>query len=434
MRMIAHPIDEMYGEMQVPGDKSMSHRALLLGAIAVGQTVIEGFLPSDDCLSTRNALLSMGVCITQPSPETVLIEGQGGDGLFAPGDPIDCGNSGTLMRLLAGLMAAQSFESVLTGDLSLQNRPMSRVCFPLQTMGANIHTHKGKPPIHIRPVHSLTGITYEMPIASAQVKSCLLLAGLYARGETVILENTTTRDHTERMLKAFSYPIAIRRGQVAVLGGQHCIGAHVNIPGDLSSAAFFVVAATLIKNASIMIRSVGINPTRMGFVLILRLMGADIQVINERFFGEEPVGDLLVKHAPLHGVKIPPEFVSLAIDEFPILFIAAACAKGKTSLSGAQELRAKESDRLVVMADGLRVLGIDVDLFDDGINIEGGTLNGGLIDSQLDHRVAMAFLIAGAVAQSSVVVQGIESISTSFPEFFEIANQMGLDIKECEDA
>ena len=427
---VSYPINVLQGEVRVPGDKSISHRALLLGAIAKGRTTIDGFLASDDCLATFCALQAMGVCIERPTPETVVVQGVGKYGLKQPRFPIDCGNSGTLIRLLAGVLAGQAFDSVLTGDASLQKRPMLRVSVPLERMGALITTQTGNPPLSIQGAAALQGIIYEMPIASAHVKSCLLLAALYAEGETVILEKAVTRDHTERMLQAFSYPVHAQNGRVALTGGGHCIATQIKIPGDLSSAAFFVVAATLIKDASLVIRSVGINPTRKGFISILKLMGANIEVINQRVYGEEPVADLLIHAAPLCGIDIPVEYVSLAIDEFPILFIAAACATGQTRLTQAKELRVKESDRLTVMAVGLRKLGIDVELFDDGLVIHGGQLKGGIVDCDLDHRIAMAFTIAGAVAQSAVTILGCETVSTSFPNFIQMAKQIGLDIRE----
>jgi 3-phosphoshikimate 1-carboxyvinyltransferase len=436
LSFVSFPVDALSGDIAVPGDKSISHRALIFGAIAEGVSSITGFLASEDCMATLRALQAMGVQIDElkTEPPRVVIHGVGKYGLQKPDAPLDCGNSGTSMRLLAGLLAAQSFDSELTGDASLLKRPMERVSRPLVLMGADVLTRpNGRPPLLIRGGHTLHGICYDMPQASAQVKSCVLLAGLYATGETQVSEPGLTRDHTERMLTSFSYPLCKSENKVSLNGARECQATDIMVPGDMSSAAFFIVAATLIPGACLNIRGVGINPTRMGVIHILKQMGADIELTNQRLYGEEPVADITVSYAPLEGIDIPVSLVPTAIDEFPILFIAAACAKGATVLHGAAELRCKESDRIVAMVDGLTQLGIDAEALDDGVFIHGGTLQGGVVDSHGDHRVAMAFAIAGAVADSAVTIKQCEKVSTSFPNFVDLANQIHLSIRVLND-
>lgn len=431
---ISSPVETLQGDITVPGDKSISHRAIMLGAIAKGTTTVSGFLDGEDCLATLSAFQSMGVTIEGPVSQRVVIHGVGKFGLKKPKKIINCGNSGTTMRLLSGLLAAQSFNSELTGDDSLLKRPMVRISRPLQQMGASIATTDGRPPLTIRGGQSLQGITYEMPEASAQVKSCLLLAGLYASGETRVIENGVTRDHTERMLTAFSYPIHKSDNTIIINAASECQGTDVIVPGDISSAAFFIVAATLIPNAELVIRNVGINPTRTGIIHILKRMGANIKITNKRLCGEELVADLHISQAALEGIDIPMTMVPLAIDEFPAIFIAASCAKGQTLLHGAAELRYKESDRIGAMAEGLQRLGIEVQVLDDGIIIHGGTLEGGVVDSRHDHRIAMAFAIAGAVAKAPVTILDCANVATSFPTFVKLAKQVKLSIKEVQDA
>jgi len=401
----------------------------MLGAIANGITTIHGFLDGDDCWATLRAFQSMGVRIEHLRPQQVMIYGVGKHGLKKPEQPIDCGNSGTSMRLLTGLLAAQSFDSELMGDESLSQRPMARVSDPLRLMGADVVAVDNHAPLVIRGGQSLQGIRYAMPTASAQVKSSLLLAGLYAKGETQLIEPSTTRDHTERMLKAFSYPIHQFGNETSINASGHLTGTDIRIPGDLSSAAFFIVAATLIPNSTLVLKNIGVNPTRMGVIHILNRMGANIEISNMRFYNEEPVADLYVRSAELQGVIIPEDWVSLAIDEFPIIFIACACAKGQTILRKAKELRYKESDRIMTMAKGLKSLGIESELYDDGICLQGGSLQGGEVDSHGDHRIAMAFLIAGAVAKTSILVKNCANITTSFPNFLELANEIKLTIQ-----
>ena len=426
MHYISHPSKALEGEIAVPGDKSISHRALIFAAIAKGTTLIQGILESQDCFATKNALQSMGVSMDSSMPGTLLIKGEGKYSLKAPQQAIDCGNSGTTLRLLTGLLAAQSFDSQLTGDVSLLNRPMERLTQPLSEMGALIETTKGKAPIYIRGGGCLKGIRYKMPIASAQVKSGLLLAGLYAEGETHIIEPYVLRDHTERMLATLSCPIHKTDNAVRVNALGECFGGHLDIPGDFSSAAFFIVAATLLPGSSLVIKNVGINPTRTGLLVLLKQMGAHIEVFNKKLYGEEPVADIAVRYAPLEGITISPAMVPLAIDEFPILFIAAAAAKGQTLLHGARELRYKESDRIFAMAAGLQALGIEAQAAKDGIFIQGGVFKGGTVDSFHDHRVAMAFSIAGAVSQKPVTIRDCQWIETSYPDFLSTALSVKL--------
>lgn len=429
------PVDTLQGEIRVPGDKSISHRAIILGAIAQGVTRVNGFLEGEDCLATLRAFQAMGVKIEGPVDQGVSIHGVGKYGLKKPKTVIDCGNSATTLRLLAGLLAAQSFDSELSGDESLRKRPMERVSRPLMKMGAEILTTEGRPPLLIRGGHALHGISYEMPETSAQVKSCLLLAGLYAQGETRVIEPGLTRDHTERMLTTFSYPIQKAGNTLIINSESECLATEVNVPGDLSSAAFFIVAATLIPGSELLIREVGINPSRTGIIQILRLMGANLSFSNKRLFGEELVADILVKHAELEGIDIPIALVPLAIDEFPIIFIAAACAKGQTLLHGAKELRRKESDRIAVMVKGLQALGVEVKGFEDGLYLRGnsGKLEGGEVYSHGDHRIAMSFAIAGAVAKKTITIRDCVNVATSFPHFVKTANEIKLAIKEIHD-
>lgn len=430
LNFISKPVGCLKGEITVPGDKSISHRSIIFGAIAIGTSVIDGFLDGEDCIATLKAFQSMGVRIEGPDKQRVIIHGVGKYGLKQPQNIIDCGNSGTSMRLLAGLLAAQQFDSQLTGDESLLKRPMLRISRPLSQMGADVTTQDGKPPIVIKGGKKLNGIHYVMPEASAQVKSCLLLAGMYAEGQTKITENAVSRDHTERMLRTFSYPVQIQDGAIVIDRNGECYGTRLNIPGDISSAAFFIVAASITPGSDVLIRNVGINPTRTGIIHILTKMGADIRVLNQRAYGEEPVADLHIRYSQLKGIDIPASMVPLAIDEFPVIFIAAACAQGKTTLHGAKELRLKESDRIGAMADGLNQLGVHAEGFDDGILIEGGSIQGGEVNSRGDHRIAMSFAIAGAVASAPVTIKNCANVATSFPSFVTTANMLHFQIEE----
>ncbi|WP_341325560.1 3-phosphoshikimate 1-carboxyvinyltransferase [Methylotuvimicrobium sp. KM2] len=425
------PGGSLNGQARVPGDKSISHRSIMLGSLADGVTHVKGFLEAEDALATLQAFKDMGVVIEGPKNGELTIHGVGKHGLKAPQKPLYLGNSGTSMRLLSGLLAGQAFDSVLTGDKSLSGRPMKRVTDPLAQMGAVIETtDKGTAPLHIKgQAGKLKGIDYQMPMASAQVKSCLLLAGMYAEGATRVTEPAPTRDHTERMLNGFSYPVEKEGAKVTITAEGRLTAADIDVPSDISSAAFFLVGASIAQGSDIVLNHVGINPTRTGVIDILRLMGADIEILNERIVGGEPVADLHVKSAPLKGIDIPEELVPLAIDEFPVLFVAAACAEGQTRLTGAEELRVKESDRIQVMADGLQILGVDAQPTPDGMIIQGGKIGSGSVESHGDHRIAMAFSIAGLRADGKIVINDCENVNTSFPEFIEIASSLGLKLQ-----
>ena len=423
------PGGSLNGTVRVPGDKSMSHRSIMLGSLAEGVTHVTGFLNAEDAISTLEAFRAMGVQIEGPKNGEVTIHGVGKHGLKAPKEPLYLGNSGTSMRLLSGLLAGQDFDSTLTGDKSLSGRPMRRVTQPLALMGAKIETQEnGTAPLHIKGTKNLKGIDYTMPIASAQVKSCLLLAGMYASGETTVTEPAPTRDHTERMLNGFGYPVQ-REGSKAMIDSNGKLTAtNIDVPSDISSAAFFLVGASIAPNSDVTLQHVGINPTRTGIIDILRLMGANIEVLNPREVGGEPVADLRVTSSELHGIHIPEDLVPLAIDEFPVLFVAASCATGETVLTGAEELRVKESDRIQVMADGLQILGIDAQPTKDGMIIQGGQLGGGEVVSHGDHRIAMSFSIAGLRASAPITIHDCANVNTSFPEFRDLAKQLGLQL------
>ncbi|MFL1453775.1 bifunctional prephenate dehydrogenase/3-phosphoshikimate 1-carboxyvinyltransferase [Marinobacter sp. GN3S48] len=424
------PGGSIAGDIRVPGDKSISHRSIMLGALADGITEVKGFLEGEDSLATLQAFRDMGVTIEGPDDGFVRIHGVGVNGLQAPRGPLYLGNSGTAMRLFAGLLAAQPFDSELTGDSSLSKRPMGRVADPLRAMGAVIDTAEGgRPPLKIRGGQPLTGIHYEMPVASAQVKSCLLLAGLYAEGVTSVTEPAPTRDHTERMLAGFGYHVHRDGATASVTGGGTLTATAIDVPADISSAAFFLVAASIAPDSELTLRHVGMNPTRVGVINILQKMGADIEVLEEREIGGEPVADLKVRSAQLKGIDIPEDQVPLAIDEFPVLFIAAACAEGRTVLRGAEELRVKESDRIQVMADGLATLGVETTVTPDGIVIDGGQpIGGGKVDSHGDHRIAMSFAVASLRATGDIEVTDCANVATSFPGFVELACDTGIRI------
>ncbi len=424
------PGGRLSGRIRVPGDKSISHRAIMFGALADGVTEIDGFLEGEDSLATLRAFRAMGVEISDPDHGRVRIEGVGIDGLSTPRVALDLGNSGTSMRLLSGLLAGQEFDVTLIGDASLSGRPMRRVTEPLGEMGAKIETTpEGTAPLRIHGGQPLRGMTYQMPMASAQVKSAVLLAGLRAAGETCVTEPAPTRDHTERMLRGFGYPVRRENQTACLTGGGRLRATPVSVPADISSAAFFLVGASIAEGSDLLLEHVGINPTRTGVIDILRLMGADLTVLNEREAGGEPVADIRVRSAALKGIDIPEALVPLAIDEFPVLFVAAACAAGRTVLCGAEELRVKESDRIQVMADGLRVLGITAEPTPDGIVIEGGSLGDGSIESHGDHRIAMAFAMAALRASGSIVINDCANVATSFPGFDRLASGAGLALE-----
>ena len=425
------PGGALSGKLRVPGDKSISHRSIILGSIAEGMSEISGFLEGEDTLATMNAMRAMGVRIEGPAQGKILVHGAGLRGLKAPKKILDCGNSGTSMRLLCGLLAGQSFNCELTGDDSLRKRPMQRVTDPLREMGADIATaDNGRPPLKLRGVSELRGINYAMPVASAQVKSALLLAGLYARGRTCITEPAPTRDHTERMLQGFGCAVEQEGNKICVTGGGKLKATNIEVPADISSAAFFMVGASIATGSDITLRHVGVNPTRAGVIEILRLMGANITLHNQRNVGGEEVADIHVRHSRLKGIVIPRGLVPLAIDEFPVLFIAAANAEGETVLTGAEELRVKESDRIQVMADGLRKLGVAAHPAPDGMRIRGGAYSGGEIESHADHRVAMAFAIAALRSAGPVTIHDCANVATSFPGFVQLALTAGLKISE----
>ncbi|WP_435684042.1 3-phosphoshikimate 1-carboxyvinyltransferase [Sedimenticola selenatireducens] len=422
------------GTLRVPGDKSISHRSIMLGSLAEGTTQITGFLEGEDSLATLQAFRALGVEIAGPVDGKVTIQGVGMHGLKAPTGPLDLGNSGTSMRLLAGLLAGQGLELTLVGDSSLSSRPMRRVTDPLRAMGARVETtEQGTAPLVIHPVDHLNGIDYALPVASAQIKSCLLLAGLYAKGTTRVTEPAPTRDHTERMLSGFGYPVQRVGATASLNGGGKLTACDIDIPADISSAAFFLVGASIAPGSDILLEHVGINPTREGVINILRLMGADIEVLNQRDVGGEPVADLRVRSADLHGIRIPVDQVPLAIDEFPALFVAAACARGETVLTGAEELRVKESDRIQVMADGLASLGVDATPTPDGIVIQGGSIQGGRVGSHGDHRIAMAFAMAALRAEGKILIDDCSNVNTSFPGFVRLAGSVGLAIDSEEE-
>lgn len=422
------------GRIRVPGDKSISHRSIMLGAIAEGETQIEGFLEGEDSLATLQAFRDMGVVIEGPHHGRVSVYGVGLNGLTQPPGPIYVGNSGTSMRLLAGLLSGQDFDTEIRGDESLTARPMGRVANPLSEMGAVIETHEGKPPLLIRGGHPLKAIRYDMPVASAQVKSSLILAGLYAEGETTVIEPAPTRDHTERMLNGFGYEVTgrqVSRGvrEISVKGGGTLTATKIDVPADISSAAFFMVAASIVRGSDLVLEHVGINPTRVGVVNILTQMGANIELTNDRIVGGEPVADIRIRYAPLKGINIPEDQVPLAIDEFPVIFIAAACAEGTTVLTGAEELRVKESDRIQAMADGLEILGVKTQVTPDGMIIEGGPMGSGTIDSLGDHRIAMSFAVAALRSEGEIKILNCSNVATSFPNFVELTSQVGMSVQ-----
>ena len=419
------------GQITVPGDKSISHRALMLGSIAQGDTHISGFLEGEDCLATARAVAALGVRIEYPAPCEVRVHGVGPHGLRGAAAPLDMGNAGTAMRLMMGLLAPQPFPSTLIGDASLMRRPMERVAVPLRLMGAQVMTHEGRPPVRLTGNPALRAIQYELPVASAQLKSAILLAALRAEGRTRLTEPAPSRDHTERMLRAFGAEVVREGAAIALQGGQSLTGTAIRVPADFSSAAFFLVAGCLAADEPLLIKNVGVNPTRTGLLEILQRMGADIRLHPHRGDtpGGEPVADLEVRRSELQGITVPVSLVPSAIDEFPVLFVAAACAQGETLVRGALELRVKESDRLAAMSAGLSVLGVENRLLDDGLWLRGQpSLGGGTIEAQGDHRIAMAFAVAALRARQPVEILDVANVATSFPGFVETARAAGLQI------
>ena len=428
---VVKPGGVLNGQFRVPGDKSISHRSIMFGSLAEGVSHVSGFLQGEDSLNTLRAFRAMGVDIEGPSAQgQVVIHGVGMHGLKPPASALELGNSGTSMRLMAGLLAGQAFDVELSGDRSLSKRPMKRVTDPLAEMGAHVDSDEGgRPPLKIHGGQALIGIDYPMPMASAQVKSCLLLAGMYAGGETCVTEPAVTRDHTERMLAAFGYPVQKQGSKVCIQGGGKLKAQDIDVPADISSAAFFMVGASIASGSDITLQHVGVNPTRTGVIDILRLMGASIELQNPREVGGEPVADIRIRSAALKGVQVPEHLVPLAIDEFPVLFVAAACAEGETIVSGAEELRVKESDRIQVMADGLQALGVDAEATRDGMIIRGGRpIKGGRVHADDDHRIAMAFTMAALRAEAAIRIEDCINVNTSFPGFVELAGQAGMTL------
>jgi 3-phosphoshikimate 1-carboxyvinyltransferase len=419
------PAAAIRGELSVPGDKSISHRSIMLGAIANGVTTVQGFLRGEDNMATMAAFRAMGVHIDDDSV-TLAIHGRGLHGLQEPEDVLDCGNSGTTIRLLTGLLSGQSFFSVVTGDRYLRKRPMKRVVEPLSRMGARI---QGRNQGSLAPLAinggPLSPMAYESPVSSAQVKSAILLAGLYADGETSVLEPTLSRDHSERMLRLFGAAVITEGTRVTIAGGQQLQAREIVVPGDISSAAFFMVAALVTPGSELLIRNVGINPARTGVIDILTDMGGRIELTDAREVSGEPVADLLVRSSRLKGIDIAGDLVPRAIDEFPVICVAAACAEGRTTIRGARELRVKETDRIAAMATNLRRLGVAVEECPDGMDITGSErLDGGEVESFGDHRIAMSLSVAALVARNAVTIQDTDCVATSFPTFFSLLEKV----------
>lgn len=425
MKLTVTPAKRLAGEIRVPGDKSISHRAIMLGSIAKGDTHITHFLMSDDCLSTIRAFRQMGVPIEITDSETVTVKGQGLHGLKAPNSVIDAGNSGTTARLLAGLLAGQSFNSIITGDDSLRRRPMDRVIIPLRQMGADITGTQDKYlPLSIRG-SALKGINYHMPVASAQVKSCLILATLYADTPTHIFEPAPSRNHTELMLQAFGGRLDIHDNEIIAYPADQLYGQHVHVPGDISSAAFFITAGLLVPNSTVVLKGVGVNPTRTGILDVYREMGGDIAIENTFTSGGEPMGDIIVKTSNLKGTVIGGQLIPRLIDEIPVIALAATQVQGTTIIKDAQELKVKESNRIATVVDILSRLGADIEATDDGMVIHGPTpLKGNQVDSFGDHRLAMMAAIAGLIAQGETTINSWECVNISFPGFYDVLSSL----------
>ena len=425
-----HPSNQINGTISVPGDKSISHRSLILLSISEGIGKISGLLESDDCIATLNIFKQLGINIIKNTDNVYEVHGRGLNGLSKPDSNLNCGNSGTSMRLLSGLLASQKFSSCLIGDSSLSKRPMERISLPLSMMGVDIKlSENNTSPIKISPVKKISSIEYKMPIDSAQIKSSIILASLYANDKVKIIENIATRDHTENMINYLGGKIVNNNNQIIVHPGNKLISKDIEVPGDISSAMFIIVGCLISNNSKVIIKNVGLNALRTGGIEILKLMGAKIDISNIKNYGPEKVGDITVISSKLNGIIIPRKYIASAIDEFPILFIAAANATGKTVLKNAEELKYKESNRLSVMSKALLECKIKNNLFEDGIEIQGGTMSGAIVDSSGDHRIAMSFAIAGVVSKSPITILNTENVSTSFPEFFDLIKSMGLNIE-----
>ena len=411
-------LQRLRGELTIPGDKSISHRAVMFGSLAKGTTKITHFLEGADCLSTISCFRKMGIHIEKTATE-VLVHGKGLHGLSAPAEILDVGNSGTTTRLISGILAGQSFSCVLNGDASIQSRPMKRIITPLTAMGADITSQRnnGCAPLSIHG-QPLKAIHYDSPVASAQVKSCVLLAGMYADGITSVTEPVLSRNHTELMLNYFGAKVTSENTTASICPEPALEAREIKVPGDISSAAYFIAAGLLVPGSEILLKNVGINPTRDGILKVCRAMGADITLLNETNAGE-PTADLLIRSGSLHGTTIGGEIIPTLIDEIPMIAVMAAFAQGTTIIKDAQELKVKESDRIAVMADNLSRMGADVIPTDDGMIIHGGKpLHGAVIDSHLDHRIAMSFAVAGAICDGPLTINGGECVNISYPEFY----------------
>ena len=427
LTLIANPTKTISGTVIVPGDKSISHRAIIFSMLCKGRTKIYNLLESEDVKRTIDVSQSLGSNIITNN-QFIDIHGLGIDGISEPKSVLDFGNSGTSLRLFMGILSSQTFTTTLTGDNSLLKRPMERVASPLRLMGANISTNNGKAPVTISPpLGTFHGIDYRLDIPSAQIKSAIILASLFCRNKTILHTDTTTRDHTENMLKLFNYPISTSKNSIEVNPGILESPKIIKVPGDFSSASFFIIAALLSEDSRIIIKNVGLNPTRTGLINILRLMGADIQVdiTNKNY---EATGDVIVSSSKLMGIKVPNKLISLAIDELPLIFLAAAVASGETIIRNAEELRFKESDRIKSMVDLLKNLSIEVNEYQDGLEIKGGNISGGIINSFGDHRIAMTALVASSIAKEKIEVENCENINTSFPSFITLMNSIGMNI------
>ena len=428
--LVSNKVNSLNGEIEVPGDKSISHRAVILSMLSEGQTVIENYLSSEDIFRTLEISRILGADIYLKN-EIMEVHGIGLEGLIEPRKVLNFGNSGTSIRLFMGILAAQKFESVLTGDKSLRKRPMERVAEPLRAMGADIETNKGNLPVKIKATNRLNNLRYRLDIPSAQIKSAILLASLFTDGKTIIETDTETRDHTEIMLKDFSSTIEINDKTISIVGGKIFSPEYIYVPGDLSSASFFILAGLISKDSELKIKNVGLNPTRMGFIEIMKLMNADIEIdIDNRFNSNEKIGSIVVRSSNLKGIDVPTNLIASAIDEMPLVFLAAACAEGSTSIRNAKELRYKESDRIKAMVNNLTSLSIEINEYDDGAKIIGGTIQGANLDSFDDHRVAMACLLASCRSETPVIVRNCLNINTSFPTFKETMNSIGMNINE----